>query len=65
MILELLDHISKLSDVHLDEILIVDDGSFDGTYEKVTKNYPSVQIIQGTRTAFLDWEYGLGHEPCS
>jgi len=60
MILELLDHISKLSDVHLDEILIVDDGSFDGTYEKVTKNYPSVQIIQGTGQLFWTGSMALG-----
>jgi GT2 family glycosyltransferase len=60
MILELLDHISKLSDVHLDEILIVDDGSFDGTYEKVTKNYPSVQIIQGTGQLFWTGSMTLG-----
>jgi len=60
MILELLDHISKLSDVHLDEILIVDDGSFDGTYEKLTKNYPSVQIIQGTGQLFWTGSMALG-----
>jgi GT2 family glycosyltransferase len=60
MILKLLDHISKLSDVHLDEILIVDDGSFDGTYEKVTKNYPSVQIIQGTGQLFWTGSMALG-----
>jgi GT2 family glycosyltransferase len=60
MILELLDHISKLSDVHLDEILIVDDGSIDGTYEKVTKNYPSVQIIQGTGQLFWTGSIAMG-----
>ena len=60
MILELLDHISKLSDVHLDEILIVDDGSFDGTYEKVTQNYPSVQIIQGTGQLFWTGSIAMG-----
>jgi len=60
VILELLDHISKLPDVHLDEILIVDDGSFDGTYEKVTKNYPSVQIIQGTGQLFWTGSIALG-----
>ena len=60
MILELLDHISKLSDVHLDEILIVDDGSIDGTYEKVTKNYPSVQIMQGTGQLFWTGSIAMG-----
>ena len=60
IILELLDHISKLSDVHLDEILIVDDGSIDGTYEKVTKNYPSVQIIQGTGQLFWTGSIAMG-----
>ena len=60
MILELLDHISKLSDIHLDEILIVDDGSIDGTYEKVTKNYPSVQIIQGTGQLFWTGSIAMG-----
>jgi len=49
-----------LSDVHLDEILIVDDGSIDGTYGKITKNYPSVQIIQGTGQLFWTGSIAMG-----
>jgi len=60
LIFKLLDHISNLPDVHHHEILIVDDGSSDGTCDKVIKNYPNVQIIQGTGQLFWTGSIALG-----
>ncbi|XHR28024.1 MAG: glycosyltransferase family 2 protein [Chthoniobacteraceae bacterium] len=44
---QLLGHLARLPDLALSEVLVVDDGSSDGTARMIAEEYPSVQVVSG------------------